>query len=51
MKQSLTDLRITKKEEAKLLALIRKIQDGELRIIINDGKPIRIEQLYKDTDL
>ncbi len=51
MEQPVVDLTVTKKEEAKLLALIREIQYGELRVIINDGKPVRVEEIRKSIKL
>jgi len=51
MEQPLVDLTVTKKEEANLLALIREIKYGELRVIIHDGKPIRVEDIRKSIKL
>ncbi|WP_206460091.1 DUF2292 domain-containing protein [Anaerovorax sp. IOR16] len=45
------DLTVTQKEEVKLLALIREIKYGELRVIINEGKPIRVEDVRKSIKL
>ena len=38
-------------QEKKLLRLIREIGFGEIKVIINDGKPIRIEELIKSIKL
>lgn len=51
MEQPLVDLSVTRKEEANLLALIREIKYGELRVIIHDGKPIRVEDIRKSIKL
>lgn len=37
--------------EQKLLELIREIGYGEIKVIINDGKPVRIEELKKSIKL
>ncbi len=38
-------------QEKKLIKLIREIGFGEIKVIINDGKPIRIEELIKSIKL
>ena len=47
MKQN---LKISEKEE-KLLSIIKEVKYGEIRIIIQDGVPIRIEELKKSIKL
>lgn len=44
------DVSLTKEEE-KLIKLIRKIEFGEARVVINDGKPIRVEEIKKSIKL
>lgn len=38
-------------KEEKLLSIIKEIKHGEIRIIIQDGLPIRIEELKKSIKL
>ena len=38
-------------KEKKLLKIIREIGFGEIKVIINEGKPIRIEELKKSIKL
>lgn len=38
-------------KEEKLLSIIREVKYGEIRIIIQDGLPIRIEELRKSIKL
>lgn len=38
-------------EEKKLLEIVRNIQFGEARIVVNDGKPTRIEEIKKSIKL
>ena len=38
-------------KERKLLKIIREIGFGEIKVIINEGKPIRIEELKKSIKL
>jgi hypothetical protein len=45
MKENLDD------KERKLIKIIREIGFGEIKVIINDGKPIRIEELKKSIKL
>ena len=39
------------KEERELLHLLREIQYGEVRIIIQAGTPVRIEEIRKSIQL
>lgn len=39
------------KEEQNLFEYIRKVNYGELRIIIMEGKPIRIEEIKRSIQL
>lgn len=50
MDSSIREENITDKEK-KLLKVIREIGFGEIKVIINDGKPIRIEELIKSIKL
>ena len=34
-------------QEEKIIEFVRGINCGEIRIVINDGKPIRIEEIRK----
>ena len=38
-------------KEKKLLKIIKEIGFGEIKVIINEGKPIRIEELKKSIKL
>lgn len=38
-------------QERRLLEIIREMGFGELRIIVNDGKPVRIEELKRSIKL
>ena len=42
---------ILSKEEEKLIELIRKIDFGEARVVITDGRPIRVEEIKKSIKL
>lgn len=42
---------LTDEREIKLIEIIRSIGHGELRVIIQDKKPIRIEELKKSIKL
>ncbi|WP_130862921.1 DUF2292 domain-containing protein [Bacilliculturomica massiliensis] len=37
--------------EQKLLEIIRDVGFGELKVIINDGRPVRIEEMKKSIKL
>ena len=39
------------KEEEKLIEIIRKIDFGEARVVVTDGKPTRIEEIKKSIKL
>mgnify|MGYP002513884376 CR=1 FL=1 len=39
------------KEEEKLIKIIRKIDFGEARVVVTDGKPTRIEEIKKSIKL
>jgi hypothetical protein len=41
----------TDEKEKKLLRIIKEIGFGEIKVIINEGKPIRIEELKKSIKL
>ena len=38
-------------QEARLIALLRTVDYGEVRIIMKDGKPIRVEEIQKSIRL
>ena len=38
-------------EEEKLIKIIRRIDFGEARVVITDGKPTRIEEIKKSIKL
>ena len=38
-------------KEAKLIEIIRELQFGEMRIVIQDGLAVRIEQITKSVKL
>ena len=38
-------------QEKKLIDVIRKVQYGEVKIIITDGTPVRIEEVKKSIKL
>ena len=38
-------------KEKKIIELIRKMDFGEIRIIIQDGSPIRVEEIKKSIKL
>lgn len=39
------------KKEAELLALLRNLDYGEMRIIVQAGKPVRVEEIRKSIQL
>lgn len=39
------------KEENNLIKIIREIDFGEVRVIITDGRPIRVEEIRKSIKL
>ena len=42
---------VLSKPEEKILEIIRNMDFGEVRIMITDGKPIRIEEIKKSIKL
>jgi len=38
-------------KEKHLLQLIRQLGNGELRILVNDGKPVRAEKIVRKREL
>ena len=42
---------ITNEKEEKLLKLIRETEFGEIKIIIQDGVPVRVEEIKKSIKL
>lgn len=45
------DIKALTEKEEKLLKLIREIRFGEIKIIVQDGMPIRIEEVRKSIKL
>ena len=45
------DKRFLNEQEERLIAMIREMKYGELRIFISDGKPVRVEELKKSIKL
>ena len=48
--QKSSELKLTNKE-AKLLSIIRKMDFGEVRVIVTDGIPTRVEEIKKSIKL
>ena len=42
---------ILSEEEERVIQLMREISFGELRVIINNSKPIRVEEIKKSIQL
>jgi len=42
---------VVTEKERKLLMMIREIEHGELRVVIQDNLPIRVEELKKSIKL
>ena len=42
---------VLSEKEAELLALLRKLDYGEMRIIVQAGKPVRVEEIRKSIQL
>jgi hypothetical protein len=42
---------IPNQQEEKLLEIIHEISFGEIKVIVNDGKPIRVEEIKKSIKL
>ncbi|QHI71338.1 DUF2292 domain-containing protein [Aminipila terrae] len=42
---------IPNEQEQKLLKIIHQIGFGEIKVIINDGKPIRLEEVRRSIKL
>lgn len=38
-------------QEKQILSLMRSVNYGELRIVINAGKPVRVEEIRKSIQL
>ena len=38
-------------KEEKLLTIIRSVQFGEIKVIVQDGNPIRVEEIKKSIKL
>ena len=49
-KETREELRLSEKEE-KLIRLIRELQFGELRVMIADSQPVRLEEVRKSIKL
>lgn len=50
IKNELSELKLTAEEE-KLIKIIREIEFGEVRVVITNGKPTRIEEIKKSIKL
>ena len=50
-KQQKQERMLLTKEEEKLIQIIRKIDFGEARVVITDGKPTRVEEIKKSIKL
>lgn len=48
--EKLTEAELTEKER-KLLAIIRKMDFGEVRVVVTDGVPTRVEEIKKSIKL
>ena len=49
-KRELVEVSLTR-EEKKLIEAIRKVDFGEARVVITDGRPTRIEEIKKSIKL
>ena len=50
MENKKDSMRLSEKEE-KMIRLIRELQYGEMRLIVTDGQPVRIEEVRKSIKL
>lgn len=50
IQNGLSELKLTAEEE-KLIKIIRKIEFGEARVVITNGRPTRIEEIKKSIKL
>ncbi len=50
MENKKDSVRLSEKEE-KMIRLIRELQYGEMRLIVTDGQPVRIEEVRKSIKL
>ena len=50
-KQKVSTEALLTKEETKLIEVLRKIDFGEARVVITDGRPTRIEEIKKSIKL
>lgn len=48
--EKLSETKLTEKE-AKLLAIIRKMDFGEVSVVVTDGVPTRVEEIKKSIKL
>lgn len=48
--QKAAELKLTEKE-AKLLSIIRRMDFGEVRVVVTDGIPTRVEEIKKSIKL
>ena len=46
----MADIKLTEKEK-KVIEQIRTVDYGEIRVIVNDGVPVRIEEVKKSIKL
>lgn len=48
--QKTAEIKLTEKE-AKLLSIIRRMDFGEVRVVVTDGIPTRVEEIKKSIKL
>jgi len=51
MTEEKKDSLVLSKQEEELIRILRGIEFGEARIVITDGRPIRIEEIKKSIKL
>ena len=51
MNRTLRDDQQLHEKEIKLIKMLRKVRFGEVRIIVQDSLPIRVEEVHKSIDL
>ena len=49
--EKINNVEILTDSERRLLDLMRSVNYGEMRIVINNGKPVRIEEIRKSIKL
>lgn len=51
MENGKTKRRVLTEKERRLLHIIRKIKEGELCILVSEGKAVRVEHIIRDKEL